>query len=1103
MTATQPPSAPRQLQSRQLLGVNQQTYQSLKASISLDLRRQLLIAVCDSVEMQAQIASQLEQDIQGHSQTSPAGLSPHEDTAHPNQSIDRLIFDADDGNLPQQIANWMRHTLFTVGSLPKLQVLGIEQMTRQPAITQNYFLRSLDKIEALLPRLNTSLLVWVPWPWLRTIQQSSPTFWNWRNGVFEFVSDPTPTPASREALDIDLSMFEPERNPHNPQLNTSTLTDINTNGTLNSANNGAGQNGANYAANGHSKGQVIKTAASNGYAHGIIDAPVQDTETNGSKPFTGAASTETAPAETVSPINQAVAGQAVTGQTETNQTETNQTASDQSEPNPSEPDKSDSDKSLPLEFWDDDFPTFNSDIESEAEKLDNQEQLLAADDSNPSNGNAVIDGTATTAEAPTSQAGFDLEQALQGITANEPAQETEEATLTTINALIGGLADAPSPKDIAAPSKKAPTSEPLITETVSAETTAPATDKTAASTAQEQSSAPKRARQQKRGHQRKVMALGGLSSIVSQGVNVPSSVEDVERNPSSNQNTQDEGTQNENTQNEQASLLKEDNPATLLDALSSQKTDLRPVRNDSKKIPVSTEIPILIKKTTVTQSSQVVEAERAATHAASTVQVAEKTQLEIAENAQQAPQAHPEVNREPITSQTVEQLSLSAEEPLNIAEAIDIETIGVAPDVLEAERAIAEAEATAKTNQAQANNAAQFFAEGLAYRNRIEGGERGLTVIEPAIAAYEKGLACLRDPHPDQITGLNDLGTLYWLKAQQQSEKEQAIICMEKSIQLYQQALQKKEAHLLAESRNPSQNKASDFVQTGITEQLHSNMGAVFTMLATCKDPVNYLTQAANSYQQALGIVSLETNPSEYATLQNSLGSVFWKLSHYESVETHLHQAIVAYQEALPGYKAEEQPLDYAAVQNNLGITYWSLAKHEQPERLLKQAITAYRDALNYRTSDIDPAACAISYNNLALAYWDLSKQTHRDLAQKSRYQKNAVTAFEAALNINNLSGALSPMDSAAIYHCLGDVHAQMTESAPSTVEISESLQKSLYSYVKSLENLSTDSPAYPPRFGAIVANLRLHYEKLGLEGQQAALNRVPAALLPQVMMAL
>jgi hypothetical protein len=78
-----------------------------------------------------------------------------------------------------------------------------------------------------------------------------------------------------------------------------------------------------------------------------------------------------------------------------------------------------------------------------------------------------------------------------------------------------------------------------------------------------------------------------------------------------------------------------------------------------------------------------------------------------------------------------------------------------------------------------------------------------------------------------------------------------------------------------------------------------------------------------------------------------------------------------------------------------------------------------------------------------------------------------------------------------------------MIETAPSKVEVGESLQKSLYSYIQSIEGLPTDAPAYAGLFAAIVANLKLHYEILGLNGQQAALHRIPPTLLPQVMMAL
>ena len=52
-----------QPKSRQILGVNQQAYKALKAAMSLNLRRQLLVAVCDNVILQNQLATQLENDL--------------------------------------------------------------------------------------------------------------------------------------------------------------------------------------------------------------------------------------------------------------------------------------------------------------------------------------------------------------------------------------------------------------------------------------------------------------------------------------------------------------------------------------------------------------------------------------------------------------------------------------------------------------------------------------------------------------------------------------------------------------------------------------------------------------------------------------------------------------------------------------------------------------------------------------------------------------------------------------------------------------------------------------------------------------------------------
>ncbi|MEM6450094.1 MAG: tetratricopeptide repeat protein [Cyanobacteria bacterium P01_D01_bin.105] len=1152
MTATQPTS--RQLKSRQLLGVNQQTYQSLKASLSLDLRRQLLIAVCDSVEMQEQIATQLERDISEQAERSVAANAV-ELSKQGIKPIERLIFDADDGNLPQQIANWMRHTLFTVGDLPQLQLLGIEQMTRQPAITQNYFLRSLDKIEALLPRLNTNLLVWVPWPWLRTIQQSSPTFWNWRNGVYEFVSDPTPAPTSREALNIDISMFEPEHSPEwepeseSPQSSDEPLHDFDAPpqdftqdftqdfvDALTTAKLNGSATVANQYTNGHSDSADPKLANHSASPDSASPDSASPDSASPDSASPDSASPDSASSDSASSD---AASTTANSQIESSAVQNGHTPQKADLPQSfaetieaaiiAEADVLELDEAtdeafaefdseaagnqiMPLEFWEeDDFPIFDNTLESNREESTSPEGSAAEGDVEESDLEAIdIDALLSLNSPEIETPGIETpipEMPDRDPTEAEPALEAEptteaepvlEAEPLSLEELV--LLEDPVSSDI--PENEPTTSESTHLDTSASETDIPenvtsptasenikdTTDElsfinNAEKTNSENTTEQQQPNRQRKEHLRNIFALGGLHSNVSQGINSTSSVNGTSANSDSSVENLDLDTlsnlfeQDDSALEAQSLLFEEDDPDVLLQTLlddhtANESNTNESNTNESNTNSVSVETAVLSQKDTVSElKTTVLEAPEPA--------LPQQGKAEPTVTAEMADEQPPQLPPSELTPSELPSSELPPSKALEQAGTKESLDKGLH---------------TPKGNQERdAKKAAEYFAEGLRYRNRIETGERSLEVIEAAIAAYENGLTCLSDSHPDWITGLNDLGTLYWLKAQQ-SDQAQAIAYMEQSIQLYQQALDRSDHDSTARSQG---------TPAGITGQLYSNMGAVLTMLATHQQPVDYLTQAAENYQKALPLVSLRTEPEEYATLQNSLGSVFWKLSHYESAGQNLNEAIAAYSEALRGYRTDQNPLDYAAVQNNLGITYWSLAKHEHPENLLKQAITAYRDALNYRTSDVDPAACAISYNNLALAYWDLSKYTHKAIKQKSRYQKNAVTAFEAALNINNLSGALSPMDSAAIYHCLGDVHAQMSETATSPADISDSLQKSLYSYVKSIEDLPTDSPAYPPRFGAIVANLRLHYDKLGLEGQQAALNRIPAPLLPQVMMAL
>ena len=390
-----------------------------------------------------------------------------------------------------------------------------------------------------------------------------------------------------------------------------------------------------------------------------------------------------------------------------------------------------------------------------------------------------------------------------------------------------------------------------------------------------------------------------------------------------------------------------------------------------------------------------------------------------------------------------------------------------------------------RKNASPAETAQAYLALGHYYREQIESGNISASLIQSAAEAYEEGLRWLPEQDPAWGTGLNDLGTLYWMQAQQQTSRDQLLQGMRHSLEIYKQGLA----------------KVNQKLQPEIASRLHSNLGAVYSTLAGYDDAVENLQQSVNAYRQALPFCVPDQQPEEYATLQNSLGSVYWKLSHYEQPKSCLHRAIAAYNESLRCRHPEKAPLDYAAVQNNLGIAYWSLAKHERPIFLLKHAIAAYRDALNYRTPHTDPAACASTYNNLGTAYWELAAQVDESADPHNRYQQNAAIAYEAALKA--AEQGQSNLDLKSIHHCLGNVYEQLAQKEDQTSGVELQMQRSLNHHLAAIHQLSKTSPNYEPIFSSLVRNVRNHYELLSIAGQQKALNQLPAHLLPEVMQSL
>ncbi|WP_353929996.1 tetratricopeptide repeat protein [Okeanomitos corallinicola TIOX110] len=195
--------------------LNRQTYQRLKFALSIGLRRQIFFAVCDDLHLRNQIATRLHSSLAYpvgqvlYQLGETGGIST---PAYPRLVTLRL--NLNDPNPIAQINQWLANypppiigeTKDQPGRplpIPAFQIVGVELLTKQSVSVQRLFVHYLRLSEQYFATqeassfLESSLLFWVPRPWLYTIQQSAPKFWQCRTGIFIFAGEPTPTVNNR------------------------------------------------------------------------------------------------------------------------------------------------------------------------------------------------------------------------------------------------------------------------------------------------------------------------------------------------------------------------------------------------------------------------------------------------------------------------------------------------------------------------------------------------------------------------------------------------------------------------------------------------------------------------------------------------------------------------------------------------------------------------------------------------------------------------------------------------------------------------------------------------------------------------------------------
>lgn len=382
------------------------------------------------------------------------------------------------------------------------------------------------------------------------------------------------------------------------------------------------------------------------------------------------------------------------------------------------------------------------------------------------------------------------------------------------------------------------------------------------------------------------------------------------------------------------------------------------------------------------------------------------------------------------------------------------------------------------------------LALGQLCRDHIGPGAEGGTVLDFTLEVYRRAVDGLLEGENDWCDALNDMASLYWMRAQLETQPEAMESWLQRSVATYQRAIE-------------GQTSAAP----ATLGRIYSNLGSVYGLLANLGDPKTHLERAVDAYTQSLHYTPATVDTLDYANSQNSLGAIHWRLSQLDRPQYHLHRAIVAYQEALRYRVPQAEPQEYAMLQNNLGIAFWSLAQHEHPIPWLEQAIDAYQTALVYRTLATTPAGCAATQNNLGTAYWDLAQQQTQQPDERLLSLRQAVDAYEAALDAVDQALQQSPtvapgFDVWATCHSAGIVHDQLALALPTDppAQREHHLNAALNHYLTAYQGWRDQPEQLDVLAEALVYSVRLHFEVLGLAGQQIVLSKLPPELLGRVL---
>ena len=153
-----------------------------------------------------------------------------------------------------------------------------------------------------------------------------------------------------------------------------------------------------------------------------------------------------------------------------------------------------------------------------------------------------------------------------------------------------------------------------------------------------------------------------------------------------------------------------------------------------------------------------------------------------------------------------------------------------------------------------------------------------------------------------------------------------------------------------------------------------ATLGNVLGLIGQRRRGTRYLEDAINAFNEALKQIGAESDPVQWASVQNGLGNALGSLGQRSSDDTLLKQSIEAFERALTKQSEESNAYDWASTMNNLAAVQQSLGRKQKDSKILKQSVESFKAVLRVWARSEVPLDWATTMDNLGTALRNLGE---------------------------------------------------------------------------------------------------------------------------------